>query len=147
MNRFFRRAGVLAALPLGLLAACSDDSEVAVNDGTATPAESSAPPGAIRAGMTLDAVYAAIGQGQFAGTGPADTIRIMHGHRAQMFVTNSRMVRVLFARKAKGSLDGPIERSNDTPIVIDGASVLGFGWSDFDRLAKELGLPPFQTIP
>jgi len=97
--------------------------------------------------MTLDAVYAAIGQGQFASTGPADTIRVMHGHRAQMFVTNSRMIRVMFDRKAKGTLDGTIERSNDTPIVIEGTKVLGYGWGDFERLTKELGLPPFQTSP
>ena len=146
MTNIFRRVGVLIALPWLLLAACSDETEVALSDSTAAPAKS-ADAGAIRAGMTVESVYAALGQGQFTGTGPADTIRIMHGHRAQMFVTSSRMVRVLFARTTKGALDGPIQRSNDTPIVIEGASVLGYGWADFDRLAKEIGLPPFETVP
>jgi hypothetical protein len=150
MTHILRRVGVLLALPLLLFSACSDETEVALSGNTSAAgksADADADAGTIRAGMSVDAVYAAIGQGQFTGTGPADTIRIMHGHRAQMFVTSSRLIRVLFARQAKGTLDGPIQRSNDTPIVIEGASVLGYGWADFDRLAKDIGLPPFPTVP
>ena len=144
MNSLFRRSAAALGL-LAALAACGD-TEV-IKDPSSGGGPTAEAPATVHSGMTLDSLYTVIGTGTFTGTGPADTIRVMHGHRARMIVTNNRIFRVLFVRKGSGTLDGPIERSQDTPIVLENQRVLANGWAEFDRLAKELNLPALETKP
>lgn len=146
-NNSRRLAAVAAGVALTLLAACGDSEEVRDPSDASSAGTSAGAPGAIHSGMPLDSVYAIIGTGSFTGTGPADTIRVVRGHRARMVVTNNRILRILLVRKGGGTLEGPIERSQDTPIVVEGQQVLAYGWADYDRLVKELGLPPLETTP
>jgi hypothetical protein len=146
MKTSFWRSAMAVSL-LTVFAACGDSEVVRDPSAAANGGKSASAPGAVHVGMPLDSVYAVIGTGSFTGTGPADTIRVMHGHRARMVVTNNRIFRVLFVRKETGTLDGPIERSKDTPILLENQKVLGNGWADYDRLTKELSLPPLDTKP
>lgn len=139
---------VRATATLFLLGACGDNEEVRVSSGTVSSAAEAGAPATIRVGMPLDSLYAIIGTGPFTGADPADTIRVMHGHRARMLVTSNRLLRIILVRTAGGgTVDTPVNRGQDIPIVIEGQRVLGNGWADFDRLQKELGLPIIDGKP
>ena len=47
------------------------------------------------------------------------------------------MYKVLWYREAAGSVEEPIVREKETPILLRGDSVLVKGWDDFDDTARE----------
>ena len=70
-----------------------------------------------------------------------DAPRIVSGFRRQMFITGGKTYEVLWYREDPGSLNDAIVHEHETPILLQGDSLLGWGWKFFSAKAKEINLP------
>lgn len=124
-----RSAGIAAIAATLLLAACgpSDIGKAKLK--------------ALPQGAKRDAVVATMGTGPLAPTTPADEPRIVNGFRHQVYITAGKQFEVLWYREAPGTLSDPIVRETDTPIVIEGDTLAGWGWKFFSPYAAQYNLP------
>lgn len=97
--------------------------------------------GSIEEGMTKQAVMAVIGTGPVQPTTANDAVRITNGYRMQAYMVNGENYQVVWYREAPGTLADSISRQTDTPILFRNDTVMGRGWSYFDKKTGELGLP------
>ena len=136
VHRFAPVRAPLVVAAFALLAACGP-SDVVGKD-TLDPIEE---------GMTLEAVAGVLGTGPLTVNQPADSLRLYHGFRTQLFLVNGQNYRVLWYRKAPGELEDQITRESDTPILFDREDrVIARGWSEFDDKAADLGIPnPYRA--
>ncbi|MBL0937323.1 MAG: hypothetical protein IBJ03_00400 [Gemmatimonadaceae bacterium] len=97
--------------------------------------------GPIEGGMPIARVAEIIGNGPLTPLQPTDSIRLYHGFRTQIFLANGSQYRVIWYREAAGSIEDPITREQETPILLHADTVVGKGWSFYDDKAGELGIP------
>ena len=48
---------------------------------------------------------------------------------------------VIWYRETPGSVEEPITRKNETPVLLQADTVIAAGWDDFDVTALTLNLP------
>lgn len=96
---------------------------------------------ALDPGASRDAVVAAMGAGPLASADTKDVPRLVNGFRRQAFITNGRAVEILWYREAPGSLDDPILRTAETPVVIEADTLVGWGWKFFPQFASDNNIP------
>ena len=96
---------------------------------------------AIKTGDTRAKVAEVMGNGPLASTSSADSTRMMQGYRLQRYITNGTTHEILWYREAPGSIEDSLVASLVTPIVIVGDTVVGWGWSFFNKYASANGLP------
>ena len=94
----------------------------------------------LETGATRDQVLETIGTGPLAATG-ADTLRLAQGHRTQRYIVNGATYEVIWYREEPGSLADDIERGRETPILLEADTLVGWGWSLYEKKAAEVGLP------
>ena len=94
----------------------------------------------LRTDTSRDSVLAVMGTGPLVGTG-VDTLRMAHGFRRQAFMVAGAQYEVLWYRDTPGTLDDPILKERETPLVIEDNKLKGLGWSFYDKLAQEKNLP------
>jgi hypothetical protein len=92
-------------------------------------------------GAKRDVVLAAMGTGPLAAATPVDAPRIVDGFRRQKYLTGGQTYEVLWYREEPGSLADPITKERETPIVIQGDTLLLWGWSKYTPFAAKLNLP------
>lgn len=95
----------------------------------------------IKEGMTKQSVMPILGTGPIQPTRANDAVRITNGYRTQSYFVNGANYSVIWYREAIGTLDDSISRQTDTPILFRNDTVMGRGWSYFDKTATEIGLP------
>ena len=133
MRSFFVRAVPVAAALL--LAACGP-SDLVGKDII----------GDLRVGMPRDSVLAILGTGSLTPNQPSDSLRLVKGFRQQQFFTNGAMYQIIWYREKPGSVEEPIARETDTPVLLQADTVVAAGWADFDEAASRLNLPnPYRS--
>jgi hypothetical protein len=95
----------------------------------------------IKEGMTKQAVLPIIGNGPIQPVNAPDVVRLTNGYRTQAYLVNGANYSVIWYREAAGTLDDSISRQTDTPILFRNDTVMGWGWSYYDKKSGELGLP------
>jgi hypothetical protein len=95
----------------------------------------------LETGAARSVVVASMGAGPLASNVATDAPRLVNGFRRQAFVSEGRMVEVLWYREAPGSLNDPILRENETPIVIEADTLVGWGWKFYPQYAADHNLP------
>jgi hypothetical protein len=132
MRASFVRAVPVAAL---LLAACGP-SDLVGKDVIAD----------LHAGMSRDSVLTVLGTGSLTPNQPSDYLRLVKGFRQQQFFTNGAMYQIIWYREKPGSVEEPIARETDTPVLLQADTVVAAGWADFDEAASRLNLPnPYRS--
>ena len=91
--------------------------------------------------MTKQAVLPIIGNGPLQPVQPQDAVRLTNGYRTQTYLVNGASYSVIWYREATGKLDDSLSRQTDTPILFRNDTVMGWGWSFFDKKSGEIGLP------
>jgi hypothetical protein len=87
-----------------------------------------------------------LAQGPLTPLQPADSLRLFHGYRTQIFVVNGDQYRVVWYREQPGSIEETITRERETPILLKEERVIGHGWAFYDKQAETVGLPnPYRA--
>ena len=118
-SRTLSGAGRLAALTV-IISACGD-SRIAK----------------LSTGISRDSALKVINEGA-AGDSLARV------YKQEGYLVNSQMINVLFYNKdgIKQASDSSLEANAQTPIVISGGKVTGWGWEHYDSVAKATGFTP-----
>ena len=138
-------AGALCSMVF--LSACGDSEEVARTADTDALEEGMGRTGvsALTAGITKDSLIRILGEGPIAKRSADDTIQVFHGYRAQLIVLPDAFLHLIWYRKSAVPFDALPDRSEDTPIILQGATVVVAGWEGFDQYRKAKNLP--VTVP
>ncbi len=96
---------------------------------------------ALKTGDKLSHVVDVMGQGPFTAMTASDSLRIVSGYRLQKFLAKGTMHEVIWYRDSTGSIESPITKTAETPVVIVGDTLVGWGWKFFDKYAQTNGLP------
>lgn len=96
-------------------------------------------------GMPRDSVLELMGTGTVAATG-GDSSRVVNGFRHQRFLMNAQMFEILWYRETPGSVTEPILKEVETPVVLAGDTVAGWGWKYYADQGLKLGLPDVMKI-
>jgi hypothetical protein len=123
-----RWIGPIALTGIVLLAGCSSD--------VGSSKLKNIPKGAHRA-----EVVAAMGTGPLVATSPSDAPRIVNGFRRQMYLTGGETYEIIWYRDQPGALADPITKAVETPVVVQGDTLLLWGWSKYTPFAAKLNLP------
>lgn len=100
----------------------------------------------IKNGMTLTEVAGVMGDGPLKPSQPADSLRLFHGFRTQVFLAQGERYQVLWYREKAGSIEEAITREVETPILVHADTVMGKGWAFYDETASLLNLPnPYRS--
>jgi len=92
-------------------------------------------------GANRSLVVSTMGNGPLASNVAADAPRLVNGYRRQAFISNGRTIEVLWYREAPGSLNDPILKTAETPIVIEADTLVGWGWKFYPQFAAENNMP------
>ena len=95
----------------------------------------------LRVGMPRDSVLAILGTGSMAPNQPSDSLRLLKGFRQQQFYSNGTLYQIIWYREKPGSVEEPIARETDTPVVLAVDLVVAAGWAGFDEAASRLNIP------
>jgi hypothetical protein len=95
----------------------------------------------IEEGMTKQAVLTIIGNGPLQPVNAPDIVRLTNGYRTQAYLVDGANYQVIWYREAIGTLNDSISRQTDTPILFRNDTVIGRGWSVYDKKSGEIGLP------
>lgn len=93
------------------------------------------------AGAKRADIVATMGSGPLASTNPTDAPRLVNGFRRQAFMANGKIIEVLWYREEPGSLEDPILRESETPIVIEADTLVGWGWKFYPQYAADNRIP------
>lgn len=100
----------------------------------------------IKEGMTMAQVDSIIGQGQLEPRQPADSLRLHHGYRTEVYLIEGQRYTILWYRDKPGTIEDAVTRQTDTPILFQGDQVLAKGWSAFDAKAEKINMPnPYRS--
>lgn len=88
-----------------------------------------------------EAVLSGMGTGPLAPTQPTDVPRIVNGFRRQMYITNGKTYEIFWYREEPGTVNDPIVRERETPVVMEGDTLAGWGWKFFTPYAHSTHLP------
>ena len=127
-----RRIAPLSGALLILLAACDSGPKDVVGDGKLDP---------LKGGTPIAEVTTLLGEGPLKPRQPSDTLRLYHGYRTQAFLAQGERYTVLWYREKAGDVEEPITRELETPILMHADTVVGHGWSFYDKKSGELGIP------
>ena len=87
-------------------------------------------------------ILAAMGTGPLSPTQPSEQARIVNGFRYQRFITNGgQNYEVLWYREEPGTVEDPILKTKETPIVVVSDTLVGWGWKFYTPYAKTIPLP------
>ncbi|MEP6780101.1 MAG: hypothetical protein ABJC26_09450 [Gemmatimonadaceae bacterium] len=86
-------------------------------------------------------VLSVMGTGPLVSASANDAPRIVSGFRRQMYIVGGKTYEVLWYRDEPGSLKDAIVRKSETPLVVEGDSLLGWGWKFYGPFAKTTNLP------
>jgi len=125
------RALVSAALLLATVACGTGDSD----------AVGASKLDAIEEGMPKDSVLPLLGTGPLIPIKAPDVLRLANGFRTQIYLVNGANYQVIYYREALGSLEDSISRTVETPILLKNDTVMGWGWSFYEKKSSEIGLP------
>jgi len=95
----------------------------------------------LETGADRSLVVSTMGNGPLASNVAADAPRLISGFRRQAFIVNGRTIEVLWYREAPGSLNDPILKTAETPIVIEADTLVGWGWKFYPQFAAENNIP------
>jgi hypothetical protein len=102
--------------------------------------------GKLDVGMPRDAVLAILGTGTLTPNQPGDSLRLIQGFRQQQFFAGGATYQVIWYRETPGSVEEPITREHETPVLLQADTVIAAGWADFDETALKLNLPnPYRS--
>ena len=130
IRSFSKRAIGVGAVAATLLAAACGPSDV----GAAKL--KSIPKGAHRT-----EILSKMGSGPLVATTAADGPRVINGFRRQMYLTGGKTYEIFWYRDDPGSLNDAIVRERETPVVMQGDTLLGWGWKFYSPFAKQINLP------
>ena len=100
----------------------------------------------LRVGMPRDSVLAMLGTGSLVPNQPSDSLRLLKGFRQQQFYSNGTLYQIIWYREKPGSVEEPIARETDTPVLLAEDLVVAAGWAEFDEAASRLNLPnPYRS--
>ena len=134
MKAYVVRAGLL--LTAVLATACLDSKEV----GADLLAD-------VHEGMPKDSVLTIVGKGPLTAL-YADTLRVENGFRHSSYLIDGKTYEVLYYREQPGNVAEPVEQARETPIVLAGGKVLGWGWEFYLDAMKQYKLPsPIEAKP
>lgn len=92
-------------------------------------------------GATRDVVLSTLGTGPVTAIRPDDQLRVVNGHRRQVFVSQARQIEVIWYREEPGSLDDRITQQTETPVVVESDTLVGWGWKFYQPFAASMKLP------
>ncbi|MCU0615722.1 MAG: hypothetical protein MUD17_01375 [Gemmatimonadaceae bacterium] len=101
----------------------------------------SLPTGAKRADVVSTMGSGPMGSGPLASSNPTDAPRLVNGFRRQAFMANGKIIEVLWYREEPGSLEDPILRESETPVVIEADTLVGWGWKFYPQYAADNRIP------
>lgn len=96
---------------------------------------------ALKTGDTRAKVAEVMGTGPLSATSEADSTRMMQGYRLQRYVTNGNTHEIIWYREEPGSIEDSLVAHLVTPVVLVSDTVVGWGWSFFNKYASTNGLP------
>lgn len=132
MHRIFVRLASSAVIAAALFVSACGDSSSDVGADKLKDLESGAPKAS---------VAALIGSGPLTGQF-ADTARVENGYRRNIYLIDGKEFEVIFYRELPGDVAEPVEQAKETPIVLSGGKVLGWGWRFYvEEAMAELKLP------
>ena len=124
------RVFVTLAAALTTLGACSDRKEVGADVLKG-----------VEAGFPRDSLLLVMGKGPLTAH-YADTLRIDHGFRLSKYYVDGVFFEVMYFREAPGDVAEPVRQEKETPVVLQGGKVLGWGWKFYvEEGIGKLGLP------
>jgi hypothetical protein len=84
-------------------------------------------------GMPADSLFRVIGDGPMTAATAADSLKLFHGYRVSREYVEGKGYAVVFLRETPGSVAEPLDRTLETPIVLDDQlKLLGWGWAYYD---------------
>ena len=94
-------------------------------------------------GASRTSVLAAMGTGPLAPNGPNQQARIVNGFRHQVYLNlkDGGTYEFLWYREEPGTVEDPIVKKRETPVVIVADTLVGWGWKFFSEYAKKERLP------
>ncbi len=95
----------------------------------------------LESGADRSLVVSTMGNGPLASNVAADAPRLVNGYRRQAFISNGRTIEVLWYREAPGSLNDPILKTAETPVVIESDTLVGWGWKFYPQFAADNNIP------
>ncbi|MBL0169148.1 MAG: hypothetical protein IPP90_00255 [Gemmatimonadaceae bacterium] len=95
----------------------------------------------LKGGTARAEVLSTIGEGQIKPVQPADSLRIVSGYRVSKYMADGMTHEVLWYRDSTGTMESPIGRTSDTPVVIVNDTVAGWGWKFYDKYSAAHKLP------
>lgn len=95
----------------------------------------------LKGGAPRTEVLSTIGEGQIKPILAADSVRIVSGYRASKYMADGMIHEVLWYRDTTGTMESPIGRKTDTPVVIVNDTVAGWGWKFYDKYAALHKIP------
>lgn len=95
----------------------------------------------IYTGMSGKAVLQVFGQGPLPISQPTDSMRVVNGFRRKALIANGVIYTVVFYRTKPGTIDEAVVRDTEFPVVLVSDTVVAKGWTAFDKMSKDVGLP------
>ena len=95
----------------------------------------------LKGGTARSEVVSAIGEGLLKAIQPADSARLVSGYRASKYMADGMTHEVIWYRDSAGTMESPIGRATDTPVVVVNDTVAGWGWKFYDKYAALHKLP------
>jgi len=95
----------------------------------------------LKSGADRSLVVSAMGNGPLASNVAADAPRLVNGFRRQAFISNGQTIEVLWYRETPGSLNDPILKTEETPVVIQSDTLVGWGWKFYPQFAADHNIP------
>jgi hypothetical protein len=96
---------------------------------------------ALKTGDTRAKVAEVMGNGPLTAISEADSTRMMQGYRLQRYVTNGTTHEIIWYREQPGSIEDSLVAHLVTPVVMVSDTLVGWGWSFFNKYASANGLP------
>jgi len=90
-------------------------------------------------GITRDSLFAVLGQGPLTASG-ADSVRVDRGWRVSRFLIDGTVYEVVYVRDEAGDVSEPLAKAKESPVVLDGGKVRGWGWEWY----VETGRPQYR---
>lgn len=99
-------------------------------------------------GTPRDSVLMVMGQGPLTAQ-YADTMRLEKGFRRETYLINGKQLEVLYYRELQGNVAEPVVQAKETPLVLQGGKLVGWGWKYYVEIGMpELDLPnPTGNVP
>jgi hypothetical protein len=119
---------------LTFLAACADRKDVG--------ADMLAP---LNAGSPRDSVVLIFGTGPLQASFAADSARLLNGYRRDQYFHDGKLLEVLYYRELPGNVAEPVDPDKETPVVLQGGKVVGWGWRFYSESGDSFKLPPVSV--